>query len=476
MKITTLVSFPLVAAALLVSNTSNAQTSATSVYSFSQGMRADGVSPIGVTRSDANNAVGGLGSHDSNIGEQVNNSASVEFVSLGFGGELVLEFANPICNQAGNDLTVYETSYGSPSCAAWPERALVYARQNDCQPWTMISPAAGICQNADLDLGVLSWAKYIKIEDITDPTLNVFLSVNQDGFDVDAVVGFSSCDGGVITSGGEYSPNSVVSVAPGLRKNGSAIPANRQIQSRMLGAPQMSDASTPAANYPFFALGYAGTTILKFPYTILNVAGADLAVYETTFGDNPTRACASYPEKATFEGSADGMVWFNLNAVVTADDNGNTLCRDGQLEIPAAEAGINYIRVTDVTVPFGAGSTDAYDIDGIVGLGQCIGSTIGGNRVEASTETEIGEGEYGVEVYPNPAKDVVSIQVNSVNNKDSYIVKVVDVMGRVVSSEVVNNATGSFVSNLSITALPAGIYVVSVESNGTREITKLIKN
>jgi len=243
----------------------------------------------------------------------------------------------------------------------------------------------------------------------------------------------------------------------------------------MLGAPQMSDVSTPAASNNFYSLGYGGTTTLKFPYTILNVAGADLAVYETTFGDNPTRSCASYPEKATFEGSADGMVWFNLDAVVTADDNGNTLCRDGQLEIPAAEAGINYIRVTDVTVLFGAGSTDAYDIDGIVGLNQCATSTIGNNRV-SSTEAEIGEAEYGVEVYPNPAKDLVSINVSSINNKDEYTVKIVDLMGRVLISEMINNTTGSFMHNMNISEFPAGIYIVSVESNGTRELTKLIKN
>jgi hypothetical protein len=475
MKTFTFLSTTALTLAVLAAGNLAAQTTASNVVSYNQGMRADGVSPIGVTRSDANNALGNIGSPDVNIGEVANNSASVEFVSLGFGGEIVLEFANPICNQAGNDLTVYETSYGSPSCAAWPEKALVYASQSLCQPWTLISPSIGICQNADLDLGVLSWAKYIMIEDITNPLLSVFLSPNQDGFDVDAVVGFSTCDGGAITPGGEYSPNFVVTGTQGMRKNGSPVPASRSIQSKMLGLPQMSDASTPAASFNFFSLGYTGTTTLKFPYTILNVIGADLAVYETTFGDNPTRSCASYPEKATFEGSADGSVWFNLNAVITVDDNGNTLCRDGQLEIPAGEAGINYIRVTDVTVLFGAGSTDAYDIDGIVGLNQCSTISIGAGRV-SSTETEIGEAEYGVEVYPNPAKDIVSINVSSINNKDEYSIKIVDLMGRVLVSEMINNTTGSFMRNMNISELPAGIYVVSVESNGTREVTKLIKN
>jgi hypothetical protein len=48
-------------------------------------------------------------------------------------------------------------------------------------------------------------------------------------------------------------------------------------------------------------------------------------------------------------------------------------------------------------------------------------------------------------------------------------------MGRVISTESVNNGTGSFTHNLSINKLTAGVYFVSVESNGSREVAKLIK-
>jgi len=472
MKFSTFSSLSMIAAAMLLSGTVEAQVNATAVTEFTQGMRADGVSPIGVTRSNPNNALGAINVNDVNIGEASNNSSSVEFVSLGFGGEIVLEFASPICNQAGNDLTVFETSYGTPSCASWPEKALVYARQDACQPWILISPADGVCQNASLDLGVLSWAKYVKIEDITNPT--TFLGNNQDGYDVDGVVGYSSCGGADVSAANKYSPNAVVTATQGLRKNGTAVPANRSIQSKMLGAPQMSDASTSAANYPFYAMGYAGTVTLSFPYTILNNVGADIAVYETTFGDNASRNCASYPEKARFEGSADGSTWFDLEAVAADGDAGNVLCRDGQLSIPAAQAGINFIRVTDVTVAFGSSSTDAYDIDGIVGLGQCANTTpVTPGRI--STEEEIGEGEFGIEVSPNPASDFAVLNVSGLNNMENYSIKVIDMMGRVISNETVNNTTGSFSQSININKLTAGIYMISVESNGNREVTKLIK-
>ena len=471
MKFSTFSSLSMIAAAMLVSGTVGAQVNATSVSEFTQGMRADGVSPIGVTRSNPNNALGAINVNDVNIGEASNNSSSVEFVSLGFGGEIVLEFASPICNQAGNDLTVFETSYGTPSCASWPEKALVYARQDACQPWILISPADGVCQNASLDLGVLSWAKYVKIEDITNPL--TFLGNNQDGYDVDGVVGYSSCGGADVSAANKYSPDNAFATQ-GLRKNGTPVPANRSNIFKAIGAPQMSDASTSAANYPFFAMGYAGTVILTFPFTILNNAGADIAVYETTFGDNASRNCASYPEKARFEGSADGSTWFDLEAVAADGDAGNVLCRDGQLNIPAGQAGINYIRVTDVSVPFGSNSTDGYDIDGIVGLGQCANTTPP-TPGRISTEEEIGEGEFGIEVSPNPASDFAVLNVSGLNNMENYSIKVIDMMGRVISNETVKNTTGSFSQSININKLTAGIYMISVESNGNREVTKLIK-
>jgi calcineurin-like phosphoesterase len=58
---------------------------------------------------------------------------------------------------------------------------------------------------------------------------------------------------------------------------------------------------------------------------------------------------------------------------------------------------------------------------------------------------------------------------------ENYSIKVIDMMGRVISNETVNNTTGSFSQALNINKLTAGIYMISVESNGNREVTKLIK-
>jgi len=479
MKLSTKLCFSMMAASLLFVGTADAQVYATSSSNYNPGPLADGVSPIASVRparTNPNNVVGAVdpSTNDSNIGE---GSGTVQFVSLGYGGSIELQFATPICNIAGPDFKVWETSYGNSSnCVAWPERAAIYARQDACQPWILLTPYNGQCLDFEVDLGFLSWASEIRIEDRTDETTPVFQSSNQDAFDVDGIEGYVGCAMPMVNAADKYSPNAVAFIAQGSRNNGSAVLASRSIQSKMLGAPQASDVATSAANNNFLALGYAGTTTLSFPYTIINVAGADVQIYETTFGDNASRSCANYPEKARFEGSIDGVTFFDLEAEVTADDAGAVLCRDGKLNIPAAYGGINFIKITDVTV-LGTvpGASDGYDVDGILGLNQCAASTNSGRNAESFTEV-IGEGEYGVSVYPNPADKLVSIEINATNSTDNYTVIVTDVMGRVVANEVVvNSASASMIQNMDISALPAGLYLVSVQNNDNIEVTRFVK-
>jgi hypothetical protein len=482
MKISTRFCLPLAAGLILSAGSLFGQSYPSSIHYFSQGASADGVTPVKSQRSNENNALGEPQRSDVNMGEQNGNSATVNFFSLGYMGEIILEFAQPFCNGPGDDIKVWETSYNTPSCTAWPEKALVWAAQEVCEgtegKWYALNGGNPICQDAGLDLGDLKWARYIRIMDYTNPAFPAFINNNQDAFDVDGVEAFYACDAPEFTVGGQYSPFRVEAIAQGQRKNGTDVLASRSIQSRMLGAPQMSDVATPAANNNFYSLGFGGTVTLEFPYAIFNVAGADIQMYETTFGDNAARPCSSFPEKATFEGSVDGVNFFDLEVVENLQgDQGNTLCRDGLINLPEGVTLINYIRVTDVTAPGSFSSVmDGYDIDGLVGLNQaCAPSSNAGGKVEFTGE-EIGEGELVISIYPNPTADIATIAVNAVNNVDAnYSIRVFDVLGRQVSSEAVNSSNGQFMREVNISGLPAGIYTVSVESNNMKEVSRLVK-
>lgn len=107
------------------------------------------------------------------------------FVSLGFGGSIVLKFKYPVQDKEGTDLSFHEVTNGR---AGYPEeKAEVYISE-DGSAWIDL----GTISNHDaangvslLDIaGKLSEVNYVKIVDTTDPNLHVN---SADGYDLDAV-------------------------------------------------------------------------------------------------------------------------------------------------------------------------------------------------------------------------------------------------------------------------------------------------
>jgi len=146
------------------------------VIEYIQGTRSDG-SPIDSERTDSTNALGEAQYND-----------TLNFVSLGLGGVLILGFDNLIINDDGNDIEVVETSYGSPSCSSYPEKVHVYASQYS-QSWEDLGVG---CLDSEFDLGLLPWAQYVKLIDETNP--DDFNEV-VDGFDVDGVKAINCLSG-----------------------------------------------------------------------------------------------------------------------------------------------------------------------------------------------------------------------------------------------------------------------------------------
>lgn len=169
------------------------------VAAFTQGKRKDGKA-VGSHRSDPNQALGYADAKDSPAG-------GIKFVSLGFGGSIVLEFDRPLCNQPGPDIRVVETSYGNPRFAHYPEQAEVFVSQ-DGRDWKSLgltqsaTPATTCQQRLDTEFdfeGKFAWIKFVRVVDVTKPNASrrrlpdckelparAFNNA-ADGFDVDAV-------------------------------------------------------------------------------------------------------------------------------------------------------------------------------------------------------------------------------------------------------------------------------------------------
>jgi hypothetical protein len=410
------------------------------VISFIQGPKQDLISTIEPSRSNPASALGAPEGNDTQ-----------NFVSLGFGGELVLKFGSPIKNGDGNDVRVVETTFGSPICERFPETIRAYASQDGCN-WIWLGDA---CQDVDFDLGSLAWAQYIKLVDIS-PVSAVYQGVpNADAYDVDGIMCLNGYEENPVPATVTVGADEVVSYTQGLRKNGTAITAARTNAANALGAPQGTDVIN------FVSLGFGGSIVLKYNYVIFdNPAANDLMITETSFG-NP--ACASYPEKAEIEGSLDGVNWTSLGEV----------CLDGEVNIGAAGA-IQYLRITDRSAAssFG-GSADGFDVDGVVVINSlCAPTSTARYADNVTTPNEV----VGVEVFPNPFQDetIVAITTGELDNTATLVVT--NFLGQVVKSEKVNVAASSTTNHyVNFSDLKSGVYFISVETNTGREVVKVVK-
>lgn len=419
--------------------------SATEIVSFNQGTIQDLVSPVAADRSIQSNALGAPQNNDAST-----SPANYNFLTLGFKGEIVLKFGYPVKNGPGDDVFVVETTFGlsANNCTTYPERIRAFASQDGCN-WVYMGEG---CQDSYFDFQNLAWAQYVKLIDIS-PELS--FTGGGDGYDLDGILCLHGEETNPVPATIPVGATSVVSYVPGARRNGTPITANRTIAANALGAPQGTDVIN------FVSLGFGGKLTVKFPFVIFdNPAANDLSVIETSFG-NPT--CAAYPERATFEGSLDGISWVNIGE----------LCLDGQLNIGAAGA-IQYLRISDISAPsaFG-GSADGYDVDGIVVINSLCAPTSSARYADdVSTPNEV----VGVEVYPNPFTDetIVSITTGDLDNTATVVVN--NFLGQEVRSERVNVSSSSVINHyMNFSGLKSGVYFITVETNTSREVVKVVK-
>ena len=463
-------------ALVVVTSALDAQVYVSNVISSTQGTLGDLISPIPASRSDASKMLG-VPENDDNVGP-------INFYSLGIGGETVLEMSGPICNGAGDDFTVFETTWGY-TCDNYPQKARVWVSQDLCNWVELTTETNPICHNGSLDLGCMPWAIYVKVKDVTD----ILDGVAGDGFDVDGISGNSGCSLPTETGLSRYAANGFLGnpqATQGVTENGSPVPAARDIQNKMLGLPlnpynvYANDVTTSAANNNFFSLGNAGVVTLSFPYSLFNGPGADVQIFETSFADVATRTCGNYPEKALIQGSCDGVNFYDLNVLAADAGNGETagtnlICRDGKLDFGTLPY-VNYIKVTDVTflgISNFPGNGDGFDVDAVLGLQNCQTNVARITNEESSVDML--EDALFVEAYPNPTSDFLNISV-MMNAPDKVTFRVTDMTGRIMSTETVNGDGVNMIRDLNLSGYTPGIYLLSVEGNGVNQVLKIVKH
>jgi hypothetical protein len=80
---------------------------------------------------------------------------------------------------------------------------------------------------------------------------------------------------------------------------------------------------------------------------------------------------------------------------------------------------------------------------------------------------------YNVAVYPNPARDMVNVDLTT-ENTGNISFNIVDVTGKQISSETVNHAGGVMTYNTSVSHFSKGIYFIYILTSQGKTVRKFV--
>lgn len=81
------------------------------------------------------------------------------------------------------------------------------------------------------------------------------------------------------------------------------------------------------------------------------------------------------------------------------------------------------------------------------------------------------ENENNISIYPNPANDIISLEINNSNNKDLTL-DIYNILGKKVRTEKISNNQ----NQINVKDLNNGTYILEIKTNEWTKINKLIIN
>ena len=109
----------------------------------------------------------------------------------------------------------------------------------------------------------------------------------------------------------------------------------------------------------------------------------------------------------------------------------------------------------------------AYSVTDATGATLLSGSALGDSETKPFKTGSLGINEENfaaMNVYPNPASDAINVSFEAANA--DYSVDVLDIQGRVIASQVVNNVNGAQLVTFATENMAKGNYIVRIASNG----------
>lgn len=74
---------------------------------------------------------------------------------------------------------------------------------------------------------------------------------------------------------------------------------------------------------------------------------------------------------------------------------------------------------------------------------------------------------HTIDIYPNPNAGVFTIDMNALHNEGTALITIVNMLGEVVATDMVNYSGASIVTDIQLSNIPAGMYTAIVNENGS---------
>lgn len=154
------------------------------VCDFNQGLTNTGTS-ISTSRSNTGKALG--------IPQNVDvETGTINFFSLGFGGNITLKLQTTIEVLPTTTLSIYETTYGYNNCNTYGERAEVYVSKNNLNYFLLGETCLNNNTIFDVYQSGLDSIQYVKIVDVSNIASFSNFSFVSDGYDLDGIEIFNN--------------------------------------------------------------------------------------------------------------------------------------------------------------------------------------------------------------------------------------------------------------------------------------------
>jgi hypothetical protein len=179
-------------------------------------------------------------------------------------------------------------------------------------------------------------------------------------------------------------------------------------------------------------------------WKLLNDAGATVAS-----GGPYTDAAASgtFPQPDVNVNAPNGC--YTLEVTDSYGDGFDSGYGNGKVEVLAFGSVVANID----NFPSGSLAEDAMSVDAVAGV-------------------EMLENAFGLNVYPNPASDVLNVEFNASNGDN--LVTLLDLQGRVILTKELSNVSGTQTVALSVSEIAKGSYIVKIAANGVSTIQNVV--